>query len=1405
MSDPGTLLDVFHQHVADVHTRGRHAVECADEHWTYDDLDAISTGLALELKSQYGSRLTVAIIAENLPYTFALHLAVWKLGGIVAPIDYHTPPALLEPMLRKVLPACVVVPSTEQGTQEVVLDSGFPLLGFMPQETTMAALSQRFMGAPDPPRDLPTPADICIYLFTSSASDVSNIKCVPLTHHTLLVQSQSLLAWNKSTFPSVMFQNLRVLGWGLFSHMLATIDISTHVLLTAGCYIFGQTPSGYFLPGSADQSSRDVPSAMLRAMEKYRLDSVASVPWMFEGIREAVEAETNFERQQILLSTLRRFKLVILGGAPTSEGCIKWALENQIRLVLSIGMTELGGCLFHKVAEENNDGWLIEDRVLSDAQLTLVDNDGKPHDLEGELYISSKVIARGYLDYHPSPFVVSPDGIITFKTGDRYAKSDGRLKWLGRKDDFILLVSGEMVDPRALERTINACPSASRSCVIGNNFLRSSSEFLCVVIELRAGAPRGHPSTNLDISRVVRSVNRELAPPLRIKWTRVLILEDGEHIPINRKGQIWRKKLEALYGNRVASLSSGSFRPVSSDVTSSQPSQTFIRDVVLAVVADALGIPLEALQLNAESTFAELGMDSSAALVIVGQLNQRFKLSLPRNTCHTHIDLVSLTAAISERLRQVEAPAPAILSAGRLVDGDALNDVVIVGQAIKLPGNLDTPESFWEALVDMREDLLVPVPQDRWDHASFFTETRRLAQSRRHHFRKSGIRRHCHLRQRIFGISSAEAFSVAPAARLVLETTFQALENANIPASRLKGTDTGVFTAGSMDHGYTQLMFASMGFGTYTRFHGTGSANSAVCGRISYLLDVHGPSVSFDTACSSGMVAFDQAVQYLRFGRAETAIVCGANTHPWPGDFGFLSAQNMTSPNSRCATFSSDANGYVPAEGAVSLILKTRNAALRDGDTIFAVIKATDTQHNGRSQGLVAPSATAQASLQRSLLTAASLSSSDIDFVETHGTGTSLGDLIEIEGLNATFRGSHTSERPLILGAAKTTVGHTEVIAGLVGIVKAIKQLSTGKVAGLSSLANGKLNPEIDTALVPLCIPSHLTELPIRTDREVRALVVAYGFAGTLTGTILEAPPRAKLNAADEHSSWMIFTVSAKSPDALHSYLRLYLDFCAKAPSTAFRSICYTSCVGRELYRYRFSCVAKDLDGLVQRLKDRLSQAQSSPSPPNPRIIFAFPGQGSQFFGMASALSQTFSQFKEILADAATLASSHVDFDVLSLLLGTGQSSEEIDRSAVAQICIFVYQYAVCEFLRRLNVVPNAVMGNSLGEISAAVEAGALSYELGLQFVVARAKLLSPHPDLRPAGMAAIATTASAVLDYIHDLQLVGRVEISGFVSANTHVVSGDLDAIGIIVSHVKKQGLRASLLNVDQGKGKMI
>ncbi|TFK38563.1 hypothetical protein BDQ12DRAFT_116355 [Crucibulum laeve] len=1418
-----TLLGVFLDVARRVDTVERNAVECADQAWTYGDLDVISTGIAIEMKNQYGLHPVVAVVSENHPYVLATLIAIWKLGGIVAPLDHHAPTHLMERMLLNIAPTCVVVPSTDRGVLNVVEGLKLSCLPFIPQETTLTALAQRFINQPaELPLDsypLPSPEDIALYLHTSSASSVSNLKCVPLTHHNILVGSLGRVAWWKKAWPEQTFEHLRVLGWAPWSHVIGVShDIGAATLLTKGCYVFALTPSTYHVEEREAKGvvgDLSIPSQLFDAAIKKNATAFAGVPWVVEGFMSKWRAETDEALQGPMTAALRLFKVIGSGGAGISQACIEWAKELSLPLVNDIGMTEVGGPLFHDMIGESS-GYHMSDCFIPDAELLLIDEAGEPSPIEGELVILSRIISKGYLQFDSSAFNINEDGKITFHTGDIYEQTAGQcLSWKGRKEDFIQMTSSETLDPRVVENALNNCPVIAHSCVLGNNFTRGAAQFICAIIELTPEAVKAPQSSVSDVTRSIATVNRTLAPPLRIAWSRVLVLAEGEHIPFTKKGAIFRKKLEELFGDQIASLLaqgeheagliSGSQSPASAAPT--RRTKDEIGEIVATAVAEALKLSVDILETNSEATFAELGMDSAMATIIVNSLNRRLGLSLPMNTCHTHIDLVALTGAICVELGLSNGAEAGTLSNQRQSQ-QALEDIVIVGQSLRLPGELNTPESFWEALIEKRDDLFTTVPEDRWDHKSFYRPPNAPGslQPGDITFEKAGFIDIATFDNSFFGISSAEALHVAPAVRLTLETSFEALENANIPISRVKGTNMAVYVAAGVDEGYNKILFLEKGWAAYSRFYGTGVAISTACGRLSYLLDIHGPSLTVDTACSSGIVAFDEAVRYIQSGQGESAIVCGVNTHTWPGTFGFLSAQKMTSINSRCATFTKDADGYGASEGAIAVVLKSRSAALRDGDTILAVVRSTDVEHDGRSQGLVAPNVKAQIAMQHTLLEKASLKASQIDFIETHGTGTTLGDLIETQAINEVFRSSHTVERPLILGAAKTCVGHAEIAAGLVGVIKAIGSFTYGTVPGLVHLNADNMNPSIDCNSVPVHIPHETAPLKrLDSNEPFRTLILANGFAGTISGTILEEPERKAISsqASIEEPSQqpMLFVVSAKTQDGLTEYLRKYVDFCRKAIPAQFSSICYTSCVGREHYRYRFACVATDMEDLIWRLEEKLSSKSPGKSSTGPnRILFGFPGQGSQYQGMARELSERYSGFKSIIAEAANQAMALTGHPILSLLTDTECDSDlSIDQSEIAQICIFIFQYSMSRWLQTFGIQPQAVMGHSLGEIAAVVVAGALTFDQGLQFVVKRAHLLRADPE-NPGGMAAIAETEDVIMGYIDSLELGDELALAVYNGSKSHVISGSLAAVERLVAAVKSDGLRATKLNVDQG-----
>ncbi|KAF9012744.1 hypothetical protein BDQ17DRAFT_1344564 [Cyathus striatus] len=1406
LNSMSTLLELFLNLASDPATSGRTAVECCNDLWTYDELHSVTSVLAAELFETYGSRPTVAVISENHPYYLALILAVWKLGGAVAPLDCHAPSHLMKAMLQNMSPTFTAIPRMDVKNIKLAQDINIRVHVLGDVESTISSLTTHILNQKskysslfiDPSSCTLRPEDVAIYLHTSSATSTTNLKCVPMTHELLISDGRGQRDWFQRNLSMEPMYPIRMLGWSPFSHGIGiSVDLVPSILLTGGCYIFAVTPPGY---AQQEHAPYNVPKAILEAILVHEPDVFAAVPWILDGIMHAYNAEHDPSRRTRIISAFKKFKYYISSGAATPQETADWAREQGLPTIIGIGMTETGGIVFHSFAQDVIGGFRIGDSCVRGAVYTLVDEDGVTSDQEGELYISSKYIAKGYFKHESSSFTEDDHGIITFRTGDIYCygSSPDRIIWKGRKDDFIQFKSGESLDPRPIEQTLNRCDAIAHSCVVGNTFLSGPADFTCAILQLTGEALRNHRSAKLQISKVLASINGSLPPPLRISWSRILLLPSGQAIPYTKKGVVFRKKIQSLFGEQLEKQLLGYIDMEEPKATRITRTQNFVSDVILDAVSGILGIELNDLRDNLESSFAELGMDSAMAIKIVNKINQALDLTLPPNTCHIYPDIAPLTKFLCEKLSINFNQSPMQTPVIKQQVAPMHEPIVIVGRALRLPGDINDSASFWQALVDRRTDILTSTPEDRWDHKSFVSDSPGQIT-----FSKSGFVDIASFDNAFFGIPGSEALFISPATRLALEASFEALENANIALSTIKGSDMGVFVATGLDTQYGELLFQDRGYEAYSRFYGTGVIPSTTCGRISYLLDIHGPSTTVETACSGGMVALDQAVRHLQSGRGESAIVTAVNTHTMPGMFGFLSAQQMTSKNSRSATFTNEADGYATSEGVVSLIVKTQSAAERDGDIIIGVIRSTDTRHNGRTQGLVAPSISAQVALQRSVLRLASLEPSDINFMETHGTGTSLGDLMEIQAINEVFQNSHTPLHPLVLGAAKSCIGHTETASGLVGIVKTLESFARNAIPGLTHLNEHNMNPAIDTNAVPLHIPCRTYALEPRLGIPHRALVVAYGFAGTISATVIEAPGSKSEAGASRKAipdgKPLLFVVSAKSEHALISYIKKYISFCRSAPEALFQSICYTSCVGREHYRHRFTCVADNLSELSRKLEDRLHNLSGYAGISNPRVLFGFPGQGTHFDGMARDLANAYSGFRTILTKYTKSASKHTDLPILALLLGTDESVEGTDQSEAAQICIYVFQCAVTAWLKDLGLRPSAVLGNSLGEISAAVTAGALQYADGLRLVIARAHTLKSNPPSSGA-MAAIAAPEQVILGYIDSLHVEDRVVLAVSNGEESHVISGFSDAVELVYQTAKMEGRRCAKLKVHQG-----
>ncbi|THH03281.1 hypothetical protein EW145_g6382 [Phellinidium pouzarii] len=1394
------------------------SIECCGDVLSYRQLLLLSHQLAERFRRQFGKKPTIAIVSENHPYIIAVILATWLLGGVAAPLDVHAPESLLRGMLEGVKPACVVLPETSEVNLALVKDMGLAVHLFVPSQSGIPHLVKQFLDDSSAPSGsladrLPEPSNDALYLYTSSASSVQNLKCVPVTHGSLY--SNCLVKMEKFQSGRPSAARLRILGWGPMSHIVALAhDLCASTILNAGCYVFGIPPSFYpaddswFRPD--DGQAYDVGAILLQTAARAKTSSFSCVPWILRRFMEVCQ------RQPKYLSVLRGFEQIHCGGAMVDDDIIEWAVKNGLRLDIGMGMTELSGALFQTSATDATAGFPISSCLVAEANLSLINDSGAESESFGELVISSPYINRGYINFKSNMHLTNSAGITTFRTGDLYSLSDGYFTWQGRREDYVQLLSGELLDPRGPERELSVSPHIARVCFVGNNFLRGAADFVCALVEVPTSGFRP-----LEIMRAFAEVNKTLHPPLRVPWARVLVLKDGESIPMTRKRTIWRKALEEKFGDRLTLLLknpklSRFHEKEEEDFNRQAHTIEDIEADVVSIVSDTLGLSKEQMIDYSEATFAELGMDSNMATRIVSTLNTRFGLKLPMNTCHDHVDLLQLTNAVYIHLKQHKVSS--ILLKPRPIK--SLDEIVIVGQSLRLPGETNDANSFWTALVDRRIDLLETITNDRWDHSSFYASPGSEVSPGSYNITKTGRIDVTSYDNAFFGISPAEAYYVSPTSRIALEVAIEALENANIPLSDIKGKKAGVFVAVGPESGYSSLVFEDQGHNGYNRYYGSGISDSTVSGRLSYFLDIHGPCVSIDTACSGGMVAFDSAVRSIRDGSSELAIVCSVSVHVWPGNFSFLSANKMSSIAGRCATFTKDADGYAPSDGAAAFIVKRKSAALRDGDNILGVIKSTGVQHNGRSQGLAAPSSKAQAELQRTLLSDADYRSSDIDFVEAHGTGTVLGDMLEIQALNEVFGGSHTADFPLVLGAAKTVFGHTESTAGLVGIAKVIQSINYGLVPGLAHLNHGNVNPQLDTSICPLKIPYYPTPLPRRvvngSTTPYRALVMAYGFAGTISGTILEeyrkeddvAPMQKSVKRPQnivKRPVPHLFVISAKSEKALFAYIGEYITYFSQVRDSDLESICYTSCIGREHYRFRFACVCTTLKELIEHLEGVLSlRTPITAIVPKARVAFAFPGQGSQWQGMGRALADVDDHFRSYLMNYTKQAGDLLKVDLMSLLFEPKDNDDtdktsSIDETHLSQVCIFTFQCAMVQWLDYIGIRPSAVLTHSLGEIAAAVATKALDFRTALEFVVVRANAM--RPELMKGGlMAAVRAPVELIMKEVEELGLETFVTIAAYNAETQQVVSGDAESVRKLVDGLSAKEIKSTVLPVNQG-----
>ncbi|MET8578135.1 type I polyketide synthase, partial [Streptomyces sp. NPDC005012] len=717
--------------------------------------------------------------------------------------------------------------------------------------------------------------------------------------------------------------------------------------------------------------------------------------------------------------------------------------------------------------------------------------------------------------------------------------------------------------------------------------------------------------------------------------------------------------------------------------------------------------------------------------------------------------------------------------------------IAIVSMACRLPGGIDTPEAFWELLA-AGGDAVGGLPS-RWDGLNLFdADPEAVGKS---YAREGGFLDDIeNFDAAFFGISPREALSMDPQQRLVLETSWEALERAGIRPASLGESRTGVYL-GTMSSDYGDL---GRDLGALDGYVSTGKASSVVSGRVAYTLGLQGPAITVDTACSSSLVAVHLAVQALRQDECDLALAGGVTLMSAPSLFVEFSRLKGMAADGRCKSFSASADGAGWAEGVGVLALKRLSAAERDGDRVLAVIRGSAVNQDGRSQGLTAPNGPSQQRVVQAALEASRLTPADIDAIEAHGTGTSLGDPIEAGALAEVFGPGRPQDRPVWLGSSKSNIGHAQAAAGVVGVIKMVLALEHGTLP--KTLHADQPSPLVEWKDSGLELLQEARPWKQDAERIRRAGVSSFGLSGTNAHVVLEEPPTAELpDPKTDDGTPLPVVVSGRDEAALREQAGRWADWLARHPRTPIADVAVTAARHRAHFETRASVVAADSAELIAALR-ALAEGEAHDAvvtglaERRGKVVFVYPGQGSQWVGMGRDLLASSEVFRETVeaCDAALLP--FTGWSVRDVLAGVEDGHPGFDRVDVVQPALFAMGVALSALWRSLGVEPAAVVGHSQGEVVAAVVAGALTLEQGALVVARRSQAVLACAG--EGGMALVERPVSEVEEFIAPFD--GALSVAAVNTPGSTIVSGEAEAVVRLVDRLGEQGVYARKINVD-------
>ncbi len=1011
----------------------------------------------------------------------------------------------------------------------------------------------------------------------------------------------------------------------------------------------------------------------------------------------------------------------------------------------------------------------------------------------GEIWVAGPSVALGYwgkpeqteeafrahlADTGRGPFLRTGD-LGFFRSGDLFVT--------GRRKDLII-IRGSNHYPEDIELTVQDCHPAlmrGRGAVFSVTAGPDVAERLVVVQEVNR-----YQLGEADLTQIVDTIRTAITEHHEIQADAV-VLVDPLRIPTTSSGKVQRSacRQEFLDGQfDVVAEWRAPLPDISPAVASAEhPGRTAaeIEDWLVSQLSGELGIP--ATDIDPSRPFAYYGLDSVHAVRLTGALEAWLGRELSPTLAYEHptIDLLSRHLAGKGAVADRTA-APAGDSGG---PPPADEPIAIIGIGCRFPG-ADGPAAFWQELSG-GVDAISEIPADRWDADAFYDPDPSVP--------GTSVTRRAGFLPKVdefdfgfFGISPRESAEMDPQQRLIMEVAWEALEDAGLVPERLAGSDAGVFVGistndyGNLRAGQLDLVDAYMA---------TGNALSIAANRLSYFYDFHGPSMAIDTACSSSLVAVHLACRSLRDGECAVALAGGVNVILSPALMINFTKATLMAPDGRCKSFDAAADGYVRGEGAGMVVLKPLSRALADNDPIYAVIRGTAINQDGRTNGLIAPNRQSQEAVLAAAYRRAGLSPGTAQYVEAHGTGTFLGDAMEANALGAVLANGRPPGSQCLIGSVKTNIGHLEAAAGVAGLIKVALALQHRVIP--PSLNFTEPNPEIPFDTLPVRVAQTLTPWPKNGGRAV-ASISSFGMGGTNAHAVLTEAPQARATAAGRGTALdraELLPLSARSPEALAALADRYES--ALASGVAFADLCYTAGARRGHYEHRLSVVADSPAGMSECL-DAYRHGQSRPGfsvgkcrpGQRPRVVFAFPGQGSQWHGMGRRLQAEEPVFRDALAACDRAIKTYLGHSVLKALA----KDEELTDISLIQPAIFAMQVALAALWRSWGVEPAAVVGHSMGEVAAAQIAGALSLKDAARVICFRSLMLR---TVRGRG-----TMMAAELSLHEARELIAgherQVSIAASNSYRSTVLSGDQKVLAKLMADLQQRDRFCRWVDVD-------